>query len=73
VSHQYNIVVAHESEVKTYMSQIGRPRADKPKNVNYSIRLDHETETALLNYCKENNISKGEAIRRAIRKLLRLK
>lgn len=55
------------------MSQIGRPRADKPKNVNYSIRLDHETETALLNYCKENNISKGEAIRRAIRKLLRLK
>ena len=55
------------------MSQAGRPKADKPKNINYSIRLDAETETALQDYCKEKQITKGEAIRRAIRKLLKRK
>lgn len=48
----------------------GRPKAEKPKDIRYSIRLDLETETKLQNYCKENNITKGEAIRQGIHLLL---
>lgn len=56
------------------MSQkVGRPKTDKPKQVNYSIRIDLETETKLLEYCKEKKISKGEAIRRGIILLIKSK
>lgn len=50
--------------------KVGRPKVDKPKRVNYSIRLDYETELKLLKYCKEHRISKGEAIRRGIHLLI---
>lgn len=55
------------------MSQIGRPKADNPKNIKFSIRLDAETEKALINYCKDYNITKGEAIRQGINLLLQQK
>lgn len=48
----------------------GRPKADKPKDIRYSIRLDAETENQLMKYCSDHEISKGEAIRRAIKLLL---
>ena len=48
----------------------GRPKADKPKDIKYSIRLDSETETRLNEYCKEHDITKGEAIRQGIHLLL---
>ena len=48
----------------------GRPKADKPKVIRYSIRLDEQTETKLQNYCNKNSITKGEAIRRGIQMLL---
>jgi len=48
----------------------GRPKAEKPKDVKYSIRLDIETEEKLKNYCEVYNITKGEAIRRGIHLLL---
>lgn len=51
----------------------GRPKADKPKDIKYSIRLDAETETKLNEYCKKHNITKGEAIRRGIHLLLQQK
>lgn len=51
----------------------GRPKVDKPKDIRYSIRLDVETEMKLQKYCKENNISKGEAIRRGIYLLFKQK
>lgn len=50
--------------------KIGRPKADKPKDIRYSIRLDAETETKLIRYCERNAISKGEAIRKGIHLLL---
>ncbi len=52
------------------MSPIGRPKADNPKSSRFSIRLDVETEKKLEEYCKYNNISKGEAIRQGIHLLL---
>lgn len=48
----------------------GRPKADKPKDIRYSVRLDAETEARLISYCKEHAITKGEAIRKGIHLLL---
>ncbi len=59
-----------ESEVEVMSPKTGRPKADKPKDVRYSIRLDTETEKKLKKYCDEHNITKGEAIRRGIHLLL---
>lgn len=49
---------------------MGRPKAEKPKNIRYSVRLDDETEQKLQELCKQLGITKGEAIREAIRLLL---
>lgn len=48
----------------------GRPKAENPKDVKYSIRLDAETEAKLNAYCIEYKITKGEAIRQGIHLLL---
>lgn len=51
-------------------SKMGRPKAENPKNVNYTIRLDEKTETRLKEYCERHGISRGEAIRQGIHLLL---
>jgi hypothetical protein len=51
----------------------GRPKADNPKGIRYSVRLDIETEKKLQQYCIEHGITKGEAIRRGIHLLLEKK
>ena len=48
----------------------GRPKAENPKDIKYSIRLDEKTEKLLEQYCKQNSITKGEAIRQGIHLLL---
>ena len=48
----------------------GRPKAEKPKEIRYSIRLDMETEERLKEYCEKTESQKGEAIRRGIDLLL---
>lgn len=48
----------------------GRPKAENPKDIRYSIRLDAETESRLQEYCEKHGITKGEAIRRGIHLLL---
>ena len=48
----------------------GRPPADKPKSVKYSIRLDEETERRLKEYCLSHGLKRGEAIRRGVHLLL---
>ena len=48
----------------------GRPKAERPKEIRFSIRLDHETDERLQKFCSEHDISKGEAIRKAINLLL---
>ncbi len=49
----------------------GRPKAEKPKEVRYSIRLDIETEEKLKEYCSIHEITRGEAIRQGIHLLLK--
>lgn len=48
----------------------GRPKADNPKDIKYSIRLDSDTEERLKDYCQAHKITKGEAIRKGIHLLL---
>ena len=54
------------------MSQrkVGRPRTEKPKENKVCIRLDQEMFGRLVGYCEKNNITKGEAIRKALGLLL---
>lgn len=55
------------------MKKMGRPKAEKPKEIKYSIRTDAETERRLEAYCAAQGISKGEAYRKGIELLLRQK
>lgn len=50
--------------------KVGRPKADRPKDIRFSIRLDDELSKQLERYCEDNGISKGEAIRKALNLLL---
>lgn len=54
------------------MKKTGRPKADNPKEIKYSIRTDAETERRLEAYCVTHGISKGEAYRKGINMLLGL-
>ncbi len=51
----------------------GRPKLENPKVIRYSICLDAQTEQQLQAYCAEHGITRGEAVRRAIRLLLQSK
>ena len=44
----------------------GRPKVENPKNVDVKVRLDETTAKKLELYCKMNQITKAEAIRRGI-------
>jgi predicted DNA-binding protein len=56
--------------MKRMSQKVGRPQADNPKDIRYSIRLDSITEERLKEYCEKHSISKGEAIRQGIELLL---
>lgn len=49
--------------------KMGRPPVDNKKDVALHVRLDDETAHILNLYASQENISKGEAIRRSIRML----
>lgn len=55
------------------MKKMGRPKAEKPKEIQYSIRTDAETERRLERYCEDKGITKGEAYRKGIELLLQKK
>lgn len=55
------------------MAKIGRPFAEKPKDKRFSICMDLETEQMLNEYCERENVSKGEAVRRGLKLLLKKK
>ena len=48
------------------MARLGRPNAENPKKIRFSIRLDNTTNQRLESYCSKNSLTKGEVIRRAI-------
>lgn len=48
--------------------KIGRP-TDSPKQVQIAVRFDEETLRILDDYCEQEQISRAEGTRRAVRKL----
>lgn len=44
----------------------GRPKIDNPKSVDIKVRIDESTNERLVKKCVENNITRAEAIRKAI-------
>lgn len=61
-----------KSEVKTMSPRTGRPVVGEPKTNDIKVRLDDPTYQKLLQYCKNNNKTKAEVIREAIKKYLGL-
>lgn len=51
-------------------AKMGRPLSGNPKCNDIKVRVDKQTHEKLLKYCEANGITKAEAIRRAILKLL---
>ena len=50
----------------------GRPRAEKPKNLDIKVRIDVDMNELLMQYCERHSITRAEAIRRGIAALLEL-
>lgn len=50
------------------LSKIGRP-TDNPKEERITVRIDNECSEILSDYCKKNNVNKGQAVRAGIKKL----
>lgn len=48
----------------------GRPKVENPINKRFSVCLDELTLEHLEEYCKENHITKGEAVRQGVHLLL---
>jgi predicted DNA-binding protein len=48
----------------------GRPKSDNPLSNDVKVRLNHELNEKLLDYCKRNNTTKAEVIRKAIIRFL---
>lgn len=50
----------------------GRPVIGEPKTNDIKVRLDDTTHRKLLEYCKDNNTTKAEVVRKAIKQFLGL-
>lgn len=48
----------------------GRPKAENPKDIRFSIRLDADTEAKLKEFCEAYGMTRAEAIRKGIDLLL---
>lgn len=48
----------------------GRPKVEKPLSVEVKARIDKETNNKLIQYCKDNNVTKTEVIRKGIIRII---
>lgn len=49
-------------------SKMGRP-TDNPKNHKITVRLDEKSANILQRYCEQEQVEKGETVRRGLKKL----
>ena len=52
------------------MPSMGRPKSENPKDVDIKVRIDAKTNECLVQYCEKHQITRAEAIRRGIHKIL---
>ena len=50
--------------------KVGRPKVENPKSCEVKIRLDKKMNADVLDYAQRHNVTRTEAIRRAILLLL---
>ncbi len=48
----------------------GRPKAEKPLTIEVKARIDYDTNQRLNDYCKKNNVTRTEVVRRGIIQIL---
>lgn len=46
--------------------KIGRPTTDNPKNYEIRTRVNEKTNKKINDYCKENNITRSDLLRKGI-------
>lgn len=51
----------------------GRPKVENPLTVEVKARIDIETNEKLIKYCKENNVSRTEVVRKGIKQVIEKK
>lgn len=51
----------------------GRPPSDNPKSVLITVKIDKKTNEDLVSYAERHRVTRAEAVRSAILKLLGLK
>lgn len=51
--------------------RIGRPKVEKPKTIEVKARIDEDTNKRLVEYCKENQVSRTDVVRMGIEKVMR--
>lgn len=52
------------------MPRTGRPKKENSNTIRLDVKINSSTKEKLDKYCEENNISKGEAVRKAIDNLV---
>lgn len=51
-------------------AKIGRPKAERPKEIKYTVRIEKETAAKMAKYCTKKKITHAAAIRNGIELLL---
>ena len=65
----YNYIVEQKGGDPLSGKKLGRP-TDNPKPYRLGIRVDEKTLTALDTYCQEHTISRSDAVRIAVERLV---
>jgi hypothetical protein len=66
----YNIIVAQKVGEKM-SPKIGRPQVEKPLTIEIKARIDKDTNDKLIKYCKDNNVTRTDVVRKGIQLVLR--
>lgn len=69
--HKYYHIVVAQKGGDVLSPRTGRPKAENPKTVEVKARIDAETNSKLLEYCKQHRKTRTEVIREGIALVLR--
>lgn len=72
-AHTYDMLLVCKKVGDGLSPRTGRPKAENPVNIRFSVCLDADMTQELERYCAENGITKGEAVRRGLKLLWKKK
>ena len=55
------------------MPKTGRPKAENPKSINFTVRLTEELNVKLEKYCEKHNRKKSDVIRNGVELMVKEK